>query len=120
MDKEDLIKNIKGWIHIDEEIKDLQRQIKEKRNEKKQNTETLVKIMREQSNLHDSTFLLTSHSSTVLNACYPEEIITVEATEKGTIVDKIKNKSEIDDFLNNSNFRLGDLWVSGGLGAIPQ
>ena len=32
--------------HLDEEIKDLQRQIKEKRNEKKQNTETLVKIMR--------------------------------------------------------------------------
>lgn len=47
MDKEDLIKNIKGWIHLDEEIKDLQRQIKEKRNEKKQNTESLVKIMRE-------------------------------------------------------------------------
>jgi len=36
MDKEDLIKNIKGWIHLDEEIKDLQRQIKE-----------IVKIMRE-------------------------------------------------------------------------
>ena len=47
MDKEELIKNIKGWIHLDEEIKDLQRQIKEKQNEKKQNTETLVKIMRE-------------------------------------------------------------------------
>ena len=38
MDKEELIKNIKGWIHLDEEIKDLQRQIKEKRNENKQNT----------------------------------------------------------------------------------
>lgn len=80
----------------------------------------LVEIMREQSKLHNSIFLLTSHSSTVLNACYPEEIITVEATEKGTITDKIKNRSEVDEFLNNSNFRLGDLWVSGGLGAIPQ
>ena len=80
----------------------------------------LVEIMREQSKLHNSIFLLTSHSSTVLNACYPEEIITVEATEKGTIADKIKNRSEVDEFLNNSNFRLGDLWVSGGLGAIPQ
>jgi len=47
MDKEELIKNIKEWIHLDEEIKDLQRQIKDKRNEKKANTETLVKIMRE-------------------------------------------------------------------------
>lgn len=80
----------------------------------------LVEIMREQSKLHDSIFLMTSHSSTVLNASYPEEIITVEATEKGTIAEKIKNKSEVDDFLDNSNFRLGDLWVSGGLGAIPQ
>lgn len=80
----------------------------------------LVEIMREQSKLHKSIFLLTSHSSTVLNACYPEEIITVEATEKGTTTDKIKNQSEVDEFLNNSNFRLGDLWVSGGLGAIPQ
>ena len=41
MDKEVLIKNIKDWIHLDEEIKELQRQIKEKRNEKKQNTETI-------------------------------------------------------------------------------
>jgi len=47
MDKEVLIKNIKDWIHLDEEIKSLQRQIKEKRNEKKESTETLVKIMRE-------------------------------------------------------------------------
>lgn len=80
----------------------------------------LVEIMREQSKQHDSIFLMTSHSSTVLNASYPEEIITVEATDKGTVADKIKNRSEVDDFLDNSNFRLGDLWVSGGLGAIPQ
>ena len=39
MDKEVLIKNIKDWIHLDEEIKNLQRQIKEKRNEKKESTE---------------------------------------------------------------------------------
>ncbi len=47
MDKEELITNIKGWIQLDEEIKTLQKQIKEKRNEKKQNTETLVRIMRD-------------------------------------------------------------------------
>ena len=47
MDKEILIENVKQWIHLDEEIKDLRRQIKEKRNEKKQNTETLVRIMRD-------------------------------------------------------------------------
>jgi len=47
MDKEELVLNIKQWITLDEEIKTLQRQIKEKRNEKKENTETLVRIMRE-------------------------------------------------------------------------
>ena len=48
MNKEELVSNIKQWISLDEEIKNLQRQIKEKRNEKKENTETLVRIMRDQ------------------------------------------------------------------------
>ena len=47
MEKEELVDNIKQWISLDEEIKNLQKQLKEKRNEKKQNTETLVRIMRE-------------------------------------------------------------------------
>ena len=47
MDKEELVDNIKQWISLDEEIKQLQKQIKEKRKEKKENTETLVRIMRE-------------------------------------------------------------------------
>jgi len=47
MDKEELIGNVKQWINLDEEIKVLQRQLKEKRNEKKQNTDTLVRIMRD-------------------------------------------------------------------------
>ena len=47
MNKEELVSNIKQWIILDEEIKNLQRQIKEKRNEKKENTETLVRIMRD-------------------------------------------------------------------------
>jgi hypothetical protein len=47
MEKEELVDNIKQWISLDEEIKNLQKQLKEKRIEKKQNTETLVRIMRE-------------------------------------------------------------------------
>jgi len=47
MNKEELVSNIKKWITLDEEIKTLQQQIKEKRKEKKENTETLVRIMRE-------------------------------------------------------------------------
>ena len=46
MDKEKLIGRIKQWITTDDEIKQLQRQIKEKRVEKKEITETLVEVMR--------------------------------------------------------------------------
>ena len=35
MDKEQLIENVRGWIAIDNEIKQLQKVIKEKRKEKK-------------------------------------------------------------------------------------
>ena len=45
MNKEELVSNIKQWILLDEEIKNLQRQIKEKRNEKKENTETLPLLL---------------------------------------------------------------------------
>ena len=47
MEKEALVNNIKTWIHLDEEIKDLQREIKEKRKKKKQHTSALVEIMRD-------------------------------------------------------------------------
>ena len=47
MNKDELVTNIKQWITLDEEIKNLQREIKKKRNEKKENTETLVRIMRD-------------------------------------------------------------------------
>ena len=47
MNKDELVTNIKQWISLDEEIKNLQREIKKKRNEKKENTETLVRIMRD-------------------------------------------------------------------------
>ena len=49
MDKQELIDNIKQWISLDEDIKELQRQVKAKRNEKKQSTEALVRIMRDNS-----------------------------------------------------------------------
>ena len=47
MDKGELIANIKEWIGLDEQIKQLQITLKEKRKEKKQNTDTLVRIMRD-------------------------------------------------------------------------
>ena len=46
MDKEQLIENVRGWIAIDNEIKQLQKVIKEKRKEKKAFTENLGEVMK--------------------------------------------------------------------------
>ena len=47
MSNQELINNVKNWIMLDNEIKDLQRIIREKRKEKKKYTENLVITMRE-------------------------------------------------------------------------
>jgi predicted ATPase len=80
----------------------------------------LIQIMREQAKKNNSVFLLTTHSTTLLNAAYPNEVITVSSPLSGTECKRIENIEEITAFLKNSEFRLGDLWVSGGLGAIPE
>lgn len=45
-DKRELIENVKGWIDIDNDIKTLQKELKEKRKEKKLFTQNLVEIMK--------------------------------------------------------------------------
>ncbi|GAA4317197.1 AAA family ATPase [Compostibacter hankyongensis] len=80
----------------------------------------LIQIMRDQAHESDTIFLLTSHSITLLNGCNPNEIRIVESTKDGTKIKSIEEEEEITGFLKNSDFRLGDLWVSGGIGAVPQ
>lgn len=46
MDKEKLLQNVKGWIDLDDEIKRLNRVVKEKRTQKKELTESLVTTMK--------------------------------------------------------------------------
>ena len=46
MDKEKLLNNVKGWIELDDEIKTLNRTLKEKRKRKKEITEALVTTMK--------------------------------------------------------------------------
>jgi len=46
MDKEQLLSNVKGWIGLDDEIKQLNRELKEKRKKKKELTENLVTTMK--------------------------------------------------------------------------
>jgi hypothetical protein len=45
-DKRELIENVKGWLDIDNDIKGLQKALKEKRKEKKLYTTNLVDIMK--------------------------------------------------------------------------
>ena len=45
--KEDLVKNIKGWMQADEEIRVLNRELKERRARKKEFSDALVGIMKE-------------------------------------------------------------------------
>lgn len=45
--KEELVSNIKGWMQIDEEIRVLNRELKERRAQKKALTESLVTIMKD-------------------------------------------------------------------------
>ena len=47
--KQELVNNIKQWLQMDDEIKQLQKQIKERRNIKKQLTQNLVTIMKDNS-----------------------------------------------------------------------
>jgi predicted ATPase len=80
----------------------------------------LIQIMREQAQESETIFLLTSHSITMLNSCFPKEVRIVESTRDGTKIKAIEDQDEITEFLKDSDFRLGDLWVSGGIGAIPE
>jgi len=46
MDKEQLLSSVKGWISLDDEIKTLNRALKEKRTKKRELTEALVSTMK--------------------------------------------------------------------------
>lgn len=46
MEKEKLITSIKDWIQIDNEMKELQKAIKERRERKKELTDSLVNVMK--------------------------------------------------------------------------
>ncbi|MBD2415666.1 hypothetical protein FACHB389_31150 [Nostoc calcicola FACHB-389] len=80
----------------------------------------LISNMREQAKEKEIIYFLTSHSATVLNAAEPQEILVVTSSfEKGTTVKALSNRDEIEELLESSNFRLGDLWVSGMIEGVP-
>lgn len=79
----------------------------------------LINLMRKQAKSTRTIFLLTTHSPAVLNTAKPHEVVVVKATANGTTASSIHAQEELESLLRESNFGLGDLWVSGGLGAVP-
>jgi len=79
----------------------------------------LIEIMREQAKQNETIFLLSSHSATILNAALPEEILLVKQSDGGTVLSAMGNIEDIRKVLAESDFHLGDLWVSGAIGGVP-
>src|SRR5688500_100118 len=76
-------------------------------------------LMREQAINNRTIFLLTSHSTTIINSAQPGEVVIVKSTAKGTIASAIQPDGNLTAMLKGTDFGLGDLWVSGALGAVP-
>ena len=79
----------------------------------------LIQMMRDHAKSNHTVFILASHSSTVLNATTPDEVMVVSSTDDGTKIVEIEDKEAIEQALTKSNFRLGDYWVSGAFGGVP-
>jgi predicted ATPase len=79
----------------------------------------LISIMRRQAEQNKTIFFLASHSATILNAAFPEEILTVKQGKQGTDVSAMTDLQSVKKVLAESKFHLGDLWVSGAIGAVP-
>ena len=63
MANEELLENVKAWLNLDNEIKSLQKEIKSRRNQKKELTENLMSVMKvndiEQIDLSDGQLIYT-------------------------------------------------------------
>jgi predicted ATPase len=79
----------------------------------------LISTMREQAELTKTIFVLTTHSSTILNATRLEEVFVVTPGDMGTRVQRIADREEVANVLTDSAFGLGDLWVSGAISGVP-
>ena len=79
----------------------------------------LIRIMRKQAADVGTMFLITTHSATILNAAVPEEITVVGSEKSGTQTSRLEYRDDIQSVLDQSDFGLGDLWVSGAIGGIP-
>jgi hypothetical protein len=79
----------------------------------------LIAIMRDQAKENKTIFFLSSHSATILNGAHPEEILIVTNGRSGTELSAIHDLDDVREALRQSDFHVGDLWVSGAIGGVP-
>lgn len=79
----------------------------------------LISIMREEASKNLTIFLITTHSPIILNQTELDEVIVVKSNGNGTTATNISSKDKIRSVLEESDFGLGDLWVSGAIGGVP-
>jgi predicted ATPase len=79
----------------------------------------LIAIMRDQAKHNQTVFLVSSHSATILNGANPDEILLVKHGAEGTELSMLDDIGSIRELLSDSEFHIGDLWVSGAIGGVP-
>jgi energy-coupling factor transporter ATP-binding protein EcfA2 len=77
-----------------------------------------VNLAREQALKSGTTVVFSTHSATVLNSLEVDELLIVHQIDGATVVDAVDDKDGVQGLLDSSDFGLGDVWVSGGIGGV--
>jgi energy-coupling factor transporter ATP-binding protein EcfA2 len=77
-----------------------------------------VRIARELAKKGGTTVVFSTHSATVLNALELSELMIVHQSNGATEVKSVEDVEEVQKLLDSSDFGLGDVWVSGGIGGV--
>lgn len=78
-----------------------------------------VLLAREQAKKSGASIVISTHSVTLLNALEIGELLLVQAVDGETTVQNVGDPKSLQRLLDESNFGLGDIWVSGGIGGVP-
>lgn len=77
-----------------------------------------INLAREQAKKLRTSIIITTHSATVLNALLVDELLIVKQGPTGTEIEAAADKNDLQSMLDATNFGLGDIWVSGGIGGV--
>ncbi|WP_082143507.1 ATP-binding protein [Xanthomonas sp. NCPPB 1128] len=77
-----------------------------------------VSILREQGKKLNTAVIMTTHSATILNSLVVRELLLVRHESGATKVQNVDDEKEVQKLLDATNFGLGDMWVSGAIGAV--